>query len=249
MGRRCGPAAAITPSTGCCCAAATPISPSTGACRCFCVDMDWKGVEVRPLRQITGRAHFNEVFFTDVRIPADRMVGEPGDGWRLAITDLMNERFGGARSSTEKADRLAPIATQLELARHRDLLGDQTVRQTLMDLVVRYWALDLLGLKMRQAVPPGGTPGPDGSMLKLGGANLRKKAAVIAYALAGAEAAAWESEDSLGWKAEDLLLDSRSSSIAGGSNQIMRDILGNRVLGLPMEPRVDRDLPFRDLAV
>jgi alkylation response protein AidB-like acyl-CoA dehydrogenase len=226
-----------------------PEQPKHRGLSMFLLDMDSKGVEVRPLRQITGRAHFNEVFFEDVRIPGGRIVGESGDGWRLAITDLMNERVTGARSSAEKADRLVPIATQLQLARQRGLLGEEGVRQTLMDLVVRYWVFDLLGVKMRQAVPPGGVPGPDGSMLKLAGANLNKRAATMAYSLAGAGGAAWESEESAAWQAADMLLESRSASIGGGSNQIMRNILGERVLGLATEQRVDRELPFRELPV
>ena len=226
-----------------------PEQPKHRGLSMFLLDMDSKGVEVRPLRQITGRAHFNEVFFDDVRIPGNRIVGESGDGWRLAITDLMNERVTGARSSAEKADRLVPIATHLELARQRGLLGEEGVRQTLMDLVVRYWVFDLLGVKMRQSVPPGGVPGPDGSMLKLAGANLNKRAATMAYSLAGAGGAAWESEESAEWRAADMLLESRSASIGGGSNQIMRNILGERVLGLATEQRVDRELPFRELPV
>src|ERR1700722_11235054 len=101
----------------------------------FLLDMASPGVEVRPLRQMTGRSNFNEVFFDDVRIPVENILGEPGDGWRMATADLMNERASFSANSTEKADRLAAISTQLELARKRDLMSATVVRQALMDLV------------------------------------------------------------------------------------------------------------------
>ena len=137
-----------------------PNQPKHRGLSMFILDMSSPGITVRPLRQMTGQAHFNEVFFDDVRIPADRILAEPGDGWRCAITVLMNERVGAARSSAEKTSRLAPISTHLKLARSRGLLSDPLVRQDLMDLVVRYWAADLLGLRQRQSIAAGGCPRP-----------------------------------------------------------------------------------------
>jgi alkylation response protein AidB-like acyl-CoA dehydrogenase len=224
-----------------------PDQPKHRGLSMFILDMSSPGITVRPLRQMTGQAHFNEVFFDDVRIPADRILAEPGDGWRVAITVLMNERVGLARSSAEKTSRLAPISTHLKIARDRGLLGDPLVRQDLMDLVVRYWAADLLGLRQRQSVPPGGVPGPDGSLNKLGGAILSKRSARVAARIAGPGSMAWSDADSDEAAAVQMLLSTPSSSIAGGSNQVMRNILGERVLGLPKEPGVDPNTPFRDL--
>jgi alkylation response protein AidB-like acyl-CoA dehydrogenase len=224
-----------------------PDQPKHRGLSMFILDMSSPGITVRPLRQMTGQAHFNEVFFDDVRIPVDRILADPGDGWRVAITVLMNERVGAARTSAEKTSRLAPISTHLKLARARGLLSDPLVRQDLMDLVVRYWAADLLGLRQRQAVPPGGVPGPDGSLNKLGGAILSKRSARVATRIAGPGSMAWSDAGSEEAAAVQMLLSTPSSSIAGGSNQVMRNILGERVLGLPKEPGIDPNTPFRDL--
>jgi alkylation response protein AidB-like acyl-CoA dehydrogenase len=224
-----------------------PNQPKHRGLSMFILDMGSPGITVRPLRQMTGQAHFNEVFFDDVRIPADRILAEPGDGWRCAITVLMNERVGVARSSAEKTSRLAPISTHLKLARSSGLLSDPLIRQDLMDLVVRYWAADLLGLRQRQSIAPGGVPGPDGSLNKLGGAILTKRSAKVAARLAGPRSMAWSDAGSDEATAVQMLLSTPSSSIAGGSNQVMRNILGERVLGLAKEPGIDPGTPFRDL--
>jgi alkylation response protein AidB-like acyl-CoA dehydrogenase len=224
-----------------------PDQPKHRGLSMFVLDMGSPGITVRPLRQMTGQSHFNEVFFDDVRIPADRILAEPGDGWRCAITVLMNERVGVARSSAEKTSRLAPISTHLKVARARGLLSDPLVRQDLMDLVVRYWAADLLGLRQRQSVPPGGVPGPDGSLNKLGGAILSKRSAKVAARVAGPASMAWSDAASDEAAAVQMLLSTPSSSIAGGSNQVMRNILGERVLGLAKEPGIDPSTPFREL--
>src|SRR5262249_43046397 len=156
-------------------------------------DMRAPGVTVRPLRQMTGAAHFNEVFFDGVRIPADHILGQPGEGWRVALTTLMNERVAiGAGRSTEKTSPLVPITLHLELARRRGLSGDPVVRQDLMDLLVRYWVLDMVGLRIRSTVAAGRVPGPEGSVAKLGGALLIRRAAQVAARLAGPGAAAWQ---------------------------------------------------------
>ena len=103
----------------------------------------------------------------------------------MAITDLMNERYSLAARSAEKTDRLAPVGLHLEMARGRGVWGSGPVRQAVMDVVVRAWVGDLLAVKLRQSVRPGETPGPDGSLIKLGAALLTKQSAALAYALAG----------------------------------------------------------------
>jgi alkylation response protein AidB-like acyl-CoA dehydrogenase len=224
-----------------------PDQPKHRGLSMFILDMHAPGVTVRPLRQMTGGANFNEVFFDDVRIPADRILGDPGDGWRCAITVLMNERVSVAGSSAERTSRLAPISTHLRIARSRGVTTDPVVRQDLMDLVVRFWAADLLGVRQLQELKPGGVPGPDGSLNKLGGAILSRRLAAVATRLAGPAGAAWEDPDGDEHDAVQMLLSAPASTIAGGSNQVMRNILGERVLGLAKEPGLDPSTPFREL--
>jgi alkylation response protein AidB-like acyl-CoA dehydrogenase len=212
----------------------------------FILDMASPGVTVKPLRQMNGASGFNEVFFDDVRIPADRILGSPGDGWRVALTTLMNERVAiGTGRSSEKAPPLAPIAVHLELAQQRGLIGDPLVRQDLVDLFIRYKVLEMLGLRIRGTLAAGRVPGPEGSVAKLSGAILSRRSADVAARLAGPSATAWSEADAAG--AAQMVLTAPAGGIAGGTNEVMRNILGERVLGLPKEPSVDKDLPFKDL--
>ena len=214
----------------------------------FVIDMQAPGVSVRPLRQMNGGANFNEVFFDAVRIPADHILGEPGEGWRVALTTLMNERMAiGAGGSSERRSPLVPIANHLDLARKRGVVNDPRVRQALVDLLVRYWVLDMVGLRIRSAVAAGRVPGPEGSVAKLSGALLAGRAAEVACLIAGAGATAWDETEPEAPFAAQLALSFPGIGIAGGTNEVMRNILGERVLGLPKEPQVDRDVPFRDL--
>lgn len=225
-----------------------PEQPKHRGLSMFILDMHTAGVTVRPLRQMNGGSGFNEVFFDNVRIPADHLLGEPGDGWRIALTTLMNERVAiGAGRSAEKSSPLTPISLHLDLARRRDLLGDPVTRQDLASLYIGYRILDMLGLRIRATVAAGRIPGPEGSVAKLSGALLSRQAAEIACRLAGPAAVAWPEGDVEAQRPSQLVLTAPAGGIAGGTNEIMRNILGERVLGLPKEPSVERNIPFRDL--
>jgi alkylation response protein AidB-like acyl-CoA dehydrogenase len=225
-----------------------PDQPKHRGLSMFIMDMQSPGVTIRPLRQMSGGANFNEVFFDGVRIPTADILGEPGDGWRVALTTLMNERVAiGAGRSTEKTSPLTPIAKHLDLARHRGLLADPVVRQDLAGLLIGYWVLDMVGLRIRAAVAAGRVPGPEGSVAKLIGSMLMRRSGEVAARLAGAAATAWPVGDTDAEWPSQLVLNAPASGIAGGTNEVMRNILGERVLGLPKEPSVDRDVPFRDL--
>ena len=214
----------------------------------FMVDLSLPGVTIRPIRQLNGAAHFNEVFFDDVRIPADHLLGTPGEGWRVALTTLMNERVSiGAGRSTEKASPLTHIALHLQIARERGLLDDRVVRQELADLLTRYWVLDMVGLRIRSAVAAGRPAGPEGSVAKLGLALVTPRAAAVACRLAGPLAMAWPTGDRDATRASQAILVATKAGIAGGTNEVMRNIVGERVLGLPKDPAVDRDVPFREI--
>ncbi|HUC35828.1 MAG TPA: acyl-CoA dehydrogenase family protein [Acidimicrobiales bacterium] len=219
----------------------------------FVVDMHAPGVEVRPLRQITGHAEFNEVFFTDVRIPDSMRLDAVGAGWRVATTTLMNERvaLGGGVPARESG----PIHQALKLWKSKTD-KDPVAR----DRLVRIWAQaevgrlnNLRAREMRRA----GTPGPEGSVAKLFGAELNKRIYELCIDLMGMEGTLYPSGYELqrpetaslfgGGDPRVAFLRSRANSIEGGTSEIMRNILGERVLGLPGEPRADKDVPWSEV--
>jgi alkylation response protein AidB-like acyl-CoA dehydrogenase len=226
-----------------------PDQPKHRGLSAFILDMHSPGVTVRPLRQMDGTANFNEVFFDDVRIPADHIVGEPGDGWRVLLTNLMNERMAiGTRHSTDHVSPQSLIATHVDLARRRGISDNQTVRQELADLLIRSWILEMVGLRIRSAVAAGREPGPEGSVAKLARSIVARRSAELACSLAGPAAAAWSAGDTDAEQPCQMMVFAPGLGIAGGTSEIMRNTLAERVLGLPREPQVDRDVPFRQLA-
>lgn len=213
----------------------------------FIFDMKAPGVQVRPLKQITGDSSFNEVFFDDVRVPASNLVGELNGGWNAAITMLMNERVaigagggGGRRVSGESL---------LKLAKERGAFADPVVRQKVVDIWIDSQLLKFIGQKIQAALKAGLPPGPEGSIAKLAGALLTKKMGDVSVSISGPAGVAWGTDNPRGGRWSQIVVGAPASSIAGGTNEIMLNIIGERVLGLPKEPQVDRELPFRDLKV
>jgi alkylation response protein AidB-like acyl-CoA dehydrogenase len=213
----------------------------------FLMDMEADGVEVRPLRQITGEAEFNEVYMTDVRIPDANRIGERGDGWKVALTTLMNERV--AIGATVVPRGSGAIGHLVEIWRR--LGGSVTDRDRVMQLWVEAEAARLTNIRAHQN-RSAGTPGPEGSTAKLVYAELNKRIYELAVDLLGPEGMLYGSYEysqpqTAGSASRDtrwLFLRARANSIEGGTSEIMRNILGERVLGLPGEPRTDRDLPW-----
>ncbi len=209
----------------------------------FVVDMHGPGVEVRPLRQMTGDAEFNEVYFTDTRIPDAERLGEVGDGWRVSITTLMNERvsIGGAIAPRGSG----PIGLAVKAFRDYGHT-DASTRDDLMRLWTRAEAARLTNLRAagnRKA----GTPGPEGSTGKLASAELNKDIYAFCMNLMGADAMLYgdytmrRPETAMaGTTLQEQFLRSRANSIEGGTSEVMRNILGERVLGLPGDVRVDK---------
>lgn len=226
----------------------------------FLVDMEAPGVEVRPLYQITGEAEFNEVFFTDARIPHSRMLGKEGQGWRVAITTLMNERvaIGGGGSKKKGGGGIAQL---LKLWRDRDKSSLSTAQAAVLrDRVTKaYIESELLRLTTQRATAAqkSGNPGPEGSVGKLFQAESHKRLWETAIDVLGAEGLTFEAgyelrqevggADTVEGRAKYQFLRSRANSIEGGTSEIMRNILGERVLGLPGEPRVDKDIAWKDV--
>jgi alkylation response protein AidB-like acyl-CoA dehydrogenase len=214
----------------------------------FVVDMHAPGVTVRPLRDMTGGATFNEVFFDGVRIPAGNVVGNVDQGWAAAVRMLLHERvaIGGlprGRGGPTAFDSL------VALARSKGLAGDPAVRDRLAELYVRERVSQLLVARFGQEARAGIEVGARGSVSKLVGDELGRFSTEVAAELAGPEAIAWQPEDEDASARAGSLLWAPGAAIAGGTDQIQRTIIGERVLGLPKEPQVDRDVPFRELRV
>jgi alkylation response protein AidB-like acyl-CoA dehydrogenase len=215
----------------------------------FVVDMQAPGVEVRPLRQMTGEAEFNEVYFTDVRIPNAEMLGNPGDGWRVSLTTLMNERvsIGGTIPQKGSGTIQALTSTWAKLPAERQ---DSATRDDVMKLWSRAEVLRLTNIRANQ-MRKMGDPGPEGSIGKMASANLNKDIYAKVMDLLGADGMLYGSyemvrpETAMGFDTmQKAFLRSRANSIEGGTTEVMLNILGERVLGLPGDVRVDRDVPW-----
>ncbi|MEK9884859.1 MAG: acyl-CoA dehydrogenase family protein [Acidimicrobiaceae bacterium] len=216
----------------------------------FVVDMHAPGVEVRPLRQMTGGAEFNEVYFTDVRVPAAEMLGSPGEGWRVSLTTLMNERTAIGGSTPPRG--AGPIAHAVELFNELDDAQQPFYRNRLMELWCEAEAIRLNNLRAA-ANRRMGSPGPEGSIGKMAGAEHNKRVYEFCMDLLGPQALLYDDYAS-GGEGSGLasisrvaFLRSRANTIEGGTAEIMRNILGERVLGLPGDVRVDRDRPWKEV--
>jgi alkylation response protein AidB-like acyl-CoA dehydrogenase len=230
-----------------------PEQPKHKGLSYFVIDMQAPGVEVRPLRQMTGDAEFNEVYMTDVRIPDAERLGAVGEGWRVAMTTLMNERvsIGGATAPRSSG----AISEALRLWGERPPSGtpaDAVMRDRLVRLWVQAEAARLTNIRAQQ-LRQAGTPGPEGSIAKLAFAELNKLIYELCVDLLGPAGMLYRSyemvrpEEAGSFGDGDVgkaFLRVRANSIEGGTSEIMRNILGERVLGLPGDVRNDKDLPW-----
>ena len=233
-----------------------PDTPKHKGLSYFILDMHADGVEVRPLYQITGEAEFNEVFLTDVRIADDQRLGDEGDGWRVAITTLMNERVALGGGSGGKGG--GPIRTLMNLWNtKKDELGEHD-RKVMRDQVADLWIkAEILRLTNQRAkvLAKSGDAGPGGSVGKLFSAELNQKIFEACMSLEGAEGMLHpagypmvRSEEAHGSSfVSGQFLRSRANTIEGGTSEIMRNILGERVLGLPGDVRVDKDVAWSEI--
>ena len=213
----------------------------------FFLDMKSPGIEIRPIKQISGQSHFNEVFFTDVKIPDSQRLGKPGEGWKVSLTTLMNERYTiGGRTSVGVED-IFELARTIELD-DGPALKNAAVRDKLADWYVSSQGLKYSHFRTMTALSRGETPGPESSIGKL--VNGSKLQNIAAFALDLMEQGGVLTDPQLVPLAavfQQTLMTSPSSRIAGGSDEIMRNIIAERVLGLPADVRVDKDLPFSAL--
>jgi alkylation response protein AidB-like acyl-CoA dehydrogenase len=232
-----------------------PSAPKHKGMTYFALDMRAPGVEVRPLRQITGEAEFNEVYMTEVRVPDAHRIGAEGEGWRVALTTLMNERtaIGGSGSGGGPKRGSGPISLLMDTYAERD---DRT--EVERDRVTQLWIRsEVLRLTNRRAaqMAKSGNPGPEGSVGKAVGAILNQDIFEAAVDLQGMDGQADfdytfrrpGTSDMTSGGIGYAFLRARANTIEGGTTEVMKNILGEQVLGLPGEPRMDKDIAWADV--
>ncbi|WP_163795700.1 acyl-CoA dehydrogenase family protein [Mycolicibacterium sediminis] len=219
----------------------------------FVVDMHGPGVETRPLRQMTGQAEFNEVYFSDARIPDAHRLGAVGNGWNVAMTTLMNERSALGGSGSRRG--AGTISEAVSLWAARPDLHTPVLRDRLTQLWLRSEAQRLTSERSRAAATMGG-PGPEGSIGKMVGAELNQLIYQFCMDLLGTEGTLYhgyssgrDPENESDWRGpiQQRFLRSRANTIEGGTSEVMRNILGERILGLPGDLRADAGMPWKEI--
>jgi len=205
----------------------------------FILDMKSPGIDVRPITQITGVQHFNETFLTDVRIPHANIIGDINAGWKGAQTTLMNERSHIGSGGTWSVDQL------IQLAQQRGLSRDLNIRQGLAQAHARAETLRYMGFRMRTAMSQMRMPGPEALTLKLAYANHWRLTAELATKILGAGAMLWADDAPEDNQWGQHLLGQFAIRIGGGTDEIQHNIIAERGLGLPREPQLDKDMPWR----
>ena len=207
----------------------------------FLVDMRTPGIEIRPLRQITGIAHFNEVFLTDVRIPAENIVGELNRGWGVTMTTLTSERtLIGGNAATTSADII-------RMVKRSGRSDDPVVRDAAASIVSQLELLKYMGWRVQTSISQGTAAGAVSSVLKLGYTKLQTAMNDFAMSLAGASGMLFADGDPATNRRAQQFLGQWSSKIGGGTDQVQRNIVGERILGLPGDIRADKDVAFKDI--
>ena len=222
-----------------------PSLPKHRGLTMFIIDMTDSAIDVRPLKQISGGKGFNEIFFTDLRIPVDYQLGELNQGWNLAVSMLMFERVSiGASAGGLNADRSSDL---IKLAQNNGRSNDPLMRQKLADLWIREKIKSFIGQRIRDAVSAGQVPGPEGSIAKLNGALLARTIRDTSIDLVKTPVQAWEKDNSDGNQWAIGCLAAAGISIAGGTDEVQRNIIGERVLGLPKEPDPFKGAAWEDV--
>ena len=224
-----------------------PSAPKHKGLSFFFLDMKSPGISVKRIKQIAGTSNFNEVFFTDVRVPDSQRLGRVGEGWKVAIATLMNERLAVGNTPAPDFPEIFRLARRLELE-DGPAIRNAMVRDRLADWYVQQQGLKYAKFRTMTALSRGGTPGPESSMTKIVSANKRQAIAKLGVELM--EMAGSVSDPDLApmqAMMQEALLSSPGNRIAGGTDEILRNIIAERVLGLPQDVRVDKDIPFQDL--
>ena len=240
----------------------------------FLLEMEQAGVNIQPLRQMNGHASFNQVFFTDAHIASEFMVGEQGNGWKVAMTTLMHERRGadslrswamgsqgeGRIYDEERAEistvmepykwypqRAGRVDLVVERAKHTGTNTDPTVRQEIAKLLVISKSAEWTARRARAAQVLGRAQGPEGSLGKLASSRVARAASHVHTLISGAQALLAGEDGPMNGLIAEILTSVPATSIAGGTDEIQRNILAERVLQMPKEPRFDTGRPFKDV--
>ncbi|WP_321916127.1 MULTISPECIES: acyl-CoA dehydrogenase family protein [unclassified Paraburkholderia] len=221
-----------------------PDAPKHAGITAFFVDMKSPGIEVRRIRQISGPSHFCEVFFTDVRIPDAQRLGEINGGWKVALTTLMNERLAVGEAPRPNIDDMLALARQCDVD-GMPALEHAAVRGRLADWYVRSQGVKYTRFRTMTRLSRGQTPGPEASVCKVVSVGLLQEMADFGMDLAGQAGAVMDAElaPMQAWY-QTAMLYAPGSRVAGGTDEILRNIIAERVLGLPGDVRVDKDVPF-----
>jgi acyl-CoA dehydrogenase len=225
-----------------------PTAPKHQGLSYFFIDMKSPGIEIKPIKQISGGANFNEVYFTDVRVPHAQMLGAIGQGWQVALTTLMNERASiGGGGGGVNFNSVFELAQKVNIG-DEPAINDSSVRRKLADWYVQESGLKFTGYRSMTALSKGEIPGPENSIGKLVGAPKQQDMASFAIDLLESSGAIWDSETSEeAGMFQETYMASPGLRIAGGTDEIMANIIAERVLGLPQDIRVDKGIPFNEV--
>jgi alkylation response protein AidB-like acyl-CoA dehydrogenase len=224
-----------------------PTVPKHKGLTMFFLDMRSPGIEVRPIKQANGKSGFNEVFLTDVRIPAAQRLGAVGQGWKVALTTLMNERLSVGVGMPTGFAELFDYCMEAEIDGH-PAVDDRMVRGRLASFAVRASGLKYTAMRAMSALSKGEMPGPENSIGKLVAGSAMQELAMFALDLQGqAGVLSLRDDDPAEGRFQVMLMRSAATRIEGGTDEILRNIIAERVLGLPGDIRVDKDVAFRDI--
>jgi alkylation response protein AidB-like acyl-CoA dehydrogenase len=213
----------------------------------FFLDMKSPGVEIRPIKQANGQSGFNEVYFTDVRIPDGQRLGEVGDGWKVALTTLMNERLSIGGSMPTGFPEMLTLAKTLQTADGL-AINDKAVREKLADWHCQASGLKYTSARLTSALSRGETPGPEASIGKLVAGAMMQEIAMAALDLQDLSGLMVDpAHAELSARFQSILLRSPATRVEGGTDEILRNIIAERVLGLPGDIRADKGLAFKDI--
>jgi alkylation response protein AidB-like acyl-CoA dehydrogenase len=222
--------------------------PKTKGLTMFILDMKAPGVEVRPIRQASDESHFNEVFLSEVSIPDSARLGGEGEGWKVMLSTLMQERFSlGDNFSGDLHARLIDLARKARWG-NRPAIEDARVREGIAQTYLSQFGVELIVRRGMSAISKGTSPGPEMAAIKLVGARAFQTGGALAIELGGPEGLLTAEELGAAWRLPQLLwISAPGARIAGGTDEIQKNTIAERVLGLPGDIRSDRDVPFRTL--